>query len=350
MVFLVAGSARAVDLFEDFGAAPCTKVLAAPDWFGKLGAPVPFSGTVVTDPLDASNCVLTFRALTSAGDTFSKLIAATPGTLYVVEFDYLGLPGAGVPGDLGGTLGISDGFPGGHRWLAGTTGGGGIEADLLADDGAWHHYAIVFDPFSAVACCGYNGLGSFHLMLEDFVGSAGVPADAFFDNLEIRAVDGACCTDAPGVASDCIVATEADCRTNGGLYLGNLSRCTAAVDCLALVVSLESFTAEATAEGVLLEWVTASEVETVGFRIVRETPDGRSKAFDRLPHLIPAAGHGLLGASYQFLDNGPEAATAFQYYLEDVDIYGRVTSHGPVTVERVPAPGRVREAVRIAGR
>jgi hypothetical protein len=147
---------------------------------------LPFSGTVTTDPKDLNNCVLTFTQLTFAGDTFSKLITATPGLQLILEFDYLGDPTlGGVLGNLGGLIGISDGFPAGHRWLAGASTFGGAEQDLLVDDGTWRHYAIQFDPFQAIGCCGYSGLGSFHVMLEDFVSVGGVAGDVFFDNIRL---------------------------------------------------------------------------------------------------------------------------------------------------------------------
>ena len=181
-------SAQSQTIFsETFGSPPCATPLSAPDWFGKGGSPTPFSGIVTTDPQDLDNCVLTFTQLTFAGDAFSKLITAAPGLPLILEFDYLGDPTrGGVPGDLGGTIGISDGFPAGHRWLAGTRTTGSIEQDLLVDDGTWRHYSILFDPFQATECCGYSGSGSFHVMLEDFVESGGVAGDAYFDNITIK--------------------------------------------------------------------------------------------------------------------------------------------------------------------
>lgn len=182
---LSAPNAQAPFLFSDN--FPCGTPLMAPNWFGKGGASTPFSGTVATDPQNPGNCVLTFNALTAAGDTFSKLITAPTPRLYLLEFDYLGIPGlGGVANDLGGTIGISNGFPTGHRWLAGTSTTGGIEQDLLVDDGQWRRYSVLFDPFQTTGCCGYVGMASFHLMLEDFSGAGGVAQDVFFDNIVVR--------------------------------------------------------------------------------------------------------------------------------------------------------------------
>lgn len=186
---LSASSASAQTLFlEDFGRPPCAMPFAAPAWFGKEGAAVPFSAVTTIDPTNRDNCVLTFNALTAFGDAFSRLIEGVPGRTLVMEFDYLGRPElGGVPGDLGGTIGIAEEFPAGHRWFAGTDPDPSIERDPLVDDGRWHHYSFEFDPFQpAVGCCGYTGSGRFHVMLEDHLASLGIPGDSYFDNVVVR--------------------------------------------------------------------------------------------------------------------------------------------------------------------
>ena len=52
-----------------------------------------------------------------------------------------------------------------------------------------------------------------------------------------------------------------------------------------------------------------------------------------------SAGSSLESASYSFLDNSKQAATAEYYYIEDLDIFGKATRHGPIVVERnQPSP------------
>jgi hypothetical protein len=108
-------------------------------------------------------------------------------------------------------------------------------------------------------------------------------------------------------------------------------------DCLALLVSLESFTAEVTPAGVRLRWKTTSELDNVGFRILRG-PGGiaKSEVVDLqliTPHLIPAQGTSLMGAQYEHFDALVPKAGVAQYYLEDIDTEGRTTRHGPVIVD-----------------
>ena len=170
-----------------FGRAPCVTNLTVPNWYGKCGDPMPFSGIETEDPLNANNCVLSFTQIISGGDTFSELITAPRGRELILEFDYLGNP---VTGE-GGVIGIAEGFPGNHLWIASTSTGECVSDNcIIVPDGKWHHYAIQFDPFkpsTGIGNNGYTGSGLFHLMLElDF----GSPGNAFFDNLTLRTVGG----------------------------------------------------------------------------------------------------------------------------------------------------------------
>jgi parallel beta-helix repeat protein len=156
------------------------------NWTGKsLG---PHNGQIVADPTRPGNQVLTFNSVAAFGDIFSQEITITPGQRYVLEFEYLGLPGqGGTAGNLGGVIGFTDGVPGTQRWLAGTTAGPGskIEDDPLIDDGLWHSYSIAFDPFQPGVYFPAVSGNFLRIMLQDWLGSAGVAGDAFFDNIHL---------------------------------------------------------------------------------------------------------------------------------------------------------------------
>jgi hypothetical protein len=106
-----------------------------------------------------------------------------------------------------------------------------------------------------------------------------------------------------------------------------------------LLVDLESFTAtvQLPAATVLLKWVTAAEFDNAGFHLyyAQETRPGQYAPGERLTaDLIPAAGSEIEGASYSFEDPEPLAAGEVRgYYLEDVDMMGLGTLHGPVFAE-----------------
>lgn len=96
---------------------------------------------------------------------------------------------------------------------------------------------------------------------------------------------------------------------------------------------MESISADKTANGVLISWTTVSEINTFGFRVLRQESDSREKTARVVSPIIPAAGNGVNGATYQFLDQARRATPGAQYFVEDIDIYGRVTRHGPLDVQ-----------------
>jgi hypothetical protein len=110
-----------------------------------------------------------------------------------------------------------------------------------------------------------------------------------------------------------------------------------------LLVELESFTADATRHGVLLNWRTISEIDNIGFRLLRERVVGREKSIEVItPELIPARGNNLVGADYEFVDTTQGLRGTVRYYLEDIDSWGRTTRHGPVEIN-LPGHSRVHE-------
>lgn len=110
-------------------------------------------------------------------------------------------------------------------------------------------------------------------------------------------------------------------------------------------VNLVSFNATRCEGGVLLEWQTGHEVRNLGFNIYREEAGKRIRV---TPSLV--AGSALLvgsttrlagGQSYSWFDTSGSALSIVsekgenrydsQYYLEDVDLNGKITLHGPFT-------------------
>ena len=98
-----------------------------------------------------------------------------------------------------------------------------------------------------------------------------------------------------------------------------------------LLIDLASFSAKAADGAILFEWETASEINNVGFNLYRaESLTGvRIQLNDALIPSAVAPGS-LFGASYSLLDESVEANTMYYYWLEDVDINGLTTLHGPV--------------------
>jgi hypothetical protein len=99
-------------------------------------------------------------------------------------------------------------------------------------------------------------------------------------------------------------------------------------------ITLASFTVEPGVGSVALAWETTAEIDNAGFNLYRaSTPDGPyAKVNDAL---IAAQGDPTSGASYTFMDEGLAPGT-YAYKLEDVDLNGVATLHGPVSATVMP--------------
>ncbi len=88
-----------------------------------------------------------------------------------------------------------------------------------------------------------------------------------------------------------------------------------------LPVSLSSFQAEQTAEGVVIKWTTESEVDNAGFFIYRsQTKDGEFKVVN--PTMVQGAGTTAERNEYTWTDNTAKPNTVYYYRIEDVSYAG----------------------------
>ena len=105
---------------------------------------------------------------------------------------------------------------------------------------------------------------------------------------------------------------------------------------LPTLISLVSLTATAPAYGlpVDVEWVTATEIDNVGFNVYRAvTTDSINFTKGEMLNATPIAPRGSIthGAEYKFVDVEPLAQGEDRwYYLEDIDLGGARTLNGPV--------------------
>lgn len=100
-------------------------------------------------------------------------------------------------------------------------------------------------------------------------------------------------------------------------------------------VTLAAFVAIGAEGKVLVQWQTASETNMIGFNIYRsEDPDGAVQAsFTKLNEkLIPSqAVSPMLGASYEYVDTSVQPLVIYYYWLEEMDVSGTGSLHGPVS-------------------
>jgi len=96
------------------------------------------------------------------------------------------------------------------------------------------------------------------------------------------------------------------------------------------IIKLCSFEAAPKANMVTLEWSTETEIDNAGFNLYRsESENGNYIKINT--SLIPAKGSPTQGASYEFIDNNVKNRKTYYYKLEDIDLNGTSTMHGPVS-------------------
>ncbi|MGD9036657.1 MAG: DUF2341 domain-containing protein, partial [Syntrophobacterales bacterium] len=100
----------------------------------------------------------------------------------------------------------------------------------------------------------------------------------------------------------------------------------------ATAVDLISFTAKGEGSSVLVEWETAQELNHMGFHLYRsKNPWG---PFTQLTDkLISNLSSSVVGRKYSFEDKDVTPGEIYYYKLEDMDIYGKKTFHGPICVD-----------------
>ena len=82
---------------------------------------------------------------------------------------------------------------------------------------------------------------------------------------------------------------------------------------------------------VIVEWTTESEFNLAGFNVYRsDNPQG---AFMKVNDaLVPASPDPIAGGSYVYTDATATAGVTYYYKLEDVELDGSSTMHGPIEV------------------
>jgi uncharacterized repeat protein (TIGR01451 family) len=107
-------------------------------------------------------------------------------------------------------------------------------------------------------------------------------------------------------------------------------------------IHLQSLTAEASTQGVVLRWKTGGELNNLGFNVYRERNGERIRLNPTLVAGSALTMRGYLekhaGRSYAWID--PAATPASTYWLEDLDLNGERTLHGPVSASLTASSAR----------
>ena len=95
-----------------------------------------------------------------------------------------------------------------------------------------------------------------------------------------------------------------------------------------LYFSLQSFREVS----IIVEWSTASEMDTAGFNLYRSTSE--DGPYERInPSLIPGSTDPQIGGDYEFVDEQVEPGVVYFYQLEEVETTGEVNQYDPIQIE-----------------
>jgi hypothetical protein len=211
------------------------------------------------------------------------------------------------------------------------------------DNGSdWARFTMDFGDSQDTKClqlCHLQGYSrdSFYVYI-DALGEPGDGTEVFYWPGELSGIEDWHTAEIPldlaGVHTHTIYLLSDQSHWSGWSTYGQVAFTWAAVvpDCTLseepTAITLASFTAEADGGSVALGWTTAAEIDNAGFNVYRATtPDGPYTQVNGA--LIAAAGDPTSGASYSLLDKGLAPGT-YHYKLEDIDLNGVATLHGPV--------------------
>ena len=106
-------------------------------------------------------------------------------------------------------------------------------------------------------------------------------------------------------------------------------------------VTLNYFTATKSDDHNAIAWETASELDNLGFNLWRG-PSSAAPEVKLNAYVIPSqAPGGTDGFAYSYDDFDIDSETVYYYWLEDVDLSGKVTRHGPVMATAGNIPNAV---------
>ena len=95
-------------------------------------------------------------------------------------------------------------------------------------------------------------------------------------------------------------------------------------------VLLAAFNAKPGNNEVTLTWKTGDETDNLGFNIYRAENMNGNYVKLNFTIIQPKVGSGA-GTSYRYIDDSAKNTKTYYYKLEDIDLYGKSTMHGPVS-------------------
>ncbi len=111
----------------------------------------------------------------------------------------------------------------------------------------------------------------------------------------------------------------------------NTSSCNVSLSNSQSAVSLENFKATPYDQAIDISWTTILEVNHIGFNLYRSnSPDGGEFKQVNTELIRNLNNAGQARGDYRFIDNGVTNNEFYYYFLEDLEVGGKRTLHGPV--------------------
>jgi len=142
-----------------------------------------------------------------------------------------------------------------------------------------------------------------------------------------------------------MIVTNANLTISNGSLTGNINNAPLSNSDVSLPVSLASFIASMQGKTIVLNWLTASETDNLGFTLERSEDEKVSWqviASYKTDKTLESYGNTTDQSEYTFTDNTIEAGQSYYYRLSDENIKGELTSHPTIFVQSVALPVETR--------
>jgi hypothetical protein len=193
------------------------------------------------------------------------------------------------------------------------------------EDIAWNDWNNYETTLSWTLSCG-DGLKSVFVKFKDTYGNV---SETVSDTIVLTGdSDGDCIA---ASSDNCPAVYNPDQADSDGDGIGDACEPTTTTTTLAAtVIELVAFDAIPKAGKVILNWSTESEIYNAGYNIYRASAEyGEYEKINNA--LIAAEGSLTQGASYAFVDADVQNRKTYYYKLEDINLNGTSTMHGPVS-------------------
>jgi hypothetical protein len=137
-----------------------------------------------------------------------------------------------------------------------------------------------------------------------------------------------------------VIVQNSSLTVSGGTLSGTITNAPLSGVDASLPVGLASFSARVEGRSVVLNWVTESETDNLGFILERSGADDVwvQIASYQTHDALKGRGNASGATEYAFTDQAVKPETEYRYRLSDVSMQGEVTGYAPLTVQTEALP------------